>query len=109
MNLDFSVAAPGGVAAGHPAALAARGADPSLAVPGGNHFFRRIADLTLAPIPGALVPAPTLVPQSIVDLVLTPAVTTAGAANVRTLSPFLHGILSCAQIEVGIGQRAIAR
>ena len=70
MNLDFSVAAPGGVAAGHPAALAARGADPSLAVPGGNHFFRRIADLTLAPIPGALVPAPTLVPQSIVDLVL---------------------------------------
>ena len=53
--MDFTVAAPGGVAAGNAAALAARGADPAITIPGGNHFFRRITGLVLAPIPGALV------------------------------------------------------
>ena len=44
--MDFNIAAPGGVAPGNPAALAARGADPAITIPPAPHFFRRIANLT---------------------------------------------------------------
>ena len=68
--MDFNVAAPGGVPPGNAAALAARGADPAITIPAGNHFFRRIAGLVLAPVPGALVATPTTSSLSLVEAVL---------------------------------------
>ena len=74
--MDFHLPAPGGVGPGNPAALAARGADPAIAVPaGGAHLLRRVTSLVLAPVPGALVPLPTLLAQSVVDLIFCPMVT----------------------------------
>ena len=78
--MDFNIAAPGGVAPGNPAALAARGADPAITIPPAPHFFRRIANLTLSPVPGALVPVPTTLPQSVVELALGCAISTNGVA-----------------------------
>ena len=75
--MDFQVPAPAGAGAGAAASLAARGADPAIDIPaGGAHLFRRIAGLYLAPVAGALAPVPTTLPQSIVELVLLPAITT---------------------------------
>ena len=48
--MDFLIPAPGGVGAGAAAALAARGADPAINIPAGNHFFRRITSLVLSPV-----------------------------------------------------------
>ena len=83
--MDFTVAAPGGVAPGNPAAILARGADPAISVPAGNHFFRRITSLVLAPVAGALNPAPTTLPQSVMEFVLGPTVSTGGVAAILDL------------------------
>ena len=90
--MDFQVAAPGGVAAGNPAALAARGADPAIQIPA-VHFFRRINGLTLQPVAGALVPIPTTLALSIVELVLGCTVSTNGVAAVEDLGFPVVGVL----------------
>ena len=101
--MDFNIAAPGGVAPGNPAALAARGADPAITIPPAPHFFRRIANLTLSPVPGALVPVPTTLPQSVVELALGCAVSTNGVAALDGLIFLLTGILP-AKLEVALAQ-----
>ena len=87
--MDFTVPAPGGAAPGAPAALAARGADPAISIPAGNHLFRRITGLVLAPIAGALVPVPTTLPQSIMEMVLGPIISAGGAIAVLGLPAIL--------------------
>ena len=72
--MDFNVNAGAGVLPGAAAALALRGPDPAITIPAHPHFFRRIAGITLAPAVGALVPVPTTLPQSMIELVLGPAV-----------------------------------
>ena len=74
--MDFQVAAPGGAAAGAAASLAARGPDPAITIPPAPHLFRRITNLALAPVPGALAPIPTTLSQSLVDSVCGPTVST---------------------------------
>ena len=88
------MAAPGGVPPGHPNALLARGADPSIDIPvNPAHFFRRINGLPLSAVPGALVPVPTLLPLSFVGGALGPAAATNSAAAVRGSYPLQRGIL----------------
>ena len=101
--MDFNVPAPGGVPAGNAAALAARGADPAIDIPAGVHFFRRIAGLVLAPVAGALAPVPTTLPQSVMELVLGPALNTGGLAAVQDLAFLLSGILP-AKFEAALTQ-----
>ena len=92
--MDFQVPAPGGVPAGNPAAVAARGADPAIDIPANPaHFFRRIANLPLAPVPGALVPVPSLLQLSFVSGVLGPAAATDAQQPVRDLFYFGEGLL----------------
>ncbi|OUT54116.1 MAG: hypothetical protein CBB71_23325 [Rhodopirellula sp. TMED11] len=100
--MDFQVAAPGGVAAGNPAALAARGADPAIQIPA-VHFFRRIDGVTLQPVAGALVPVPTTLALSVVELVLGCTVSTNGVAVVEDLSFAVVGVLP-AKYEVALAQ-----
>ena len=101
--MDFNVPAPGGVPAGNAAALAARGADPAIDIPAGAHFFRRIAGLVLAPVAGALAPVPTTLPQSVMELVLGPALNTGGLAAVQDRAFLLSGILP-AKFEAALAQ-----
>ena len=101
--MDFQVAAPGGVAAGNPAALAARGADPAIQIPA-VHFFRRINGLTLQPVAGALVPVPTTLALSVVELVLGCTVSTNGVAVVEDLSFPVVGVLP-AKYEAAFARR----
>ena len=92
--MDFQVPAPGGVPAGNPAAVAARGADPAIDIPANPaHFFRRIANLPLAPVPGALVPVPSLLQLSFVSGILGPAAATDAQQPVRDLFYFGEGLL----------------
>ena len=102
-NMDFNVAAPGGVPAGNAAALAARGADPAITIPAGNHFFRRVSNLVLAPVPGALVAAPTTASLSLVEAVLCDIFTTNGVAALDGLEVFLNKILPT-KLEAGLAQ-----
>ena len=101
--MDFTIAAPGGVPAGNAAALAARGQDPAISIPAGGHLFRRINGLTLAPIPGALVPTPTSLPLSIVEAVCGDIFSTGGLAAVEDSPAFLTKILPT-KLEVGLSQ-----
>ena len=91
--MDFNVNAGAGVLPGAAVALALRGPDPAITIPAHPHFFRRIAGLTLAPAVGALVPAPTTLPQSIIELVLGPAVSHNLAINVVDIQILTNGIL----------------
>ena len=92
--MDFQVPAPGGVGPGNPAALMARGPDPAIDIPANPaHFFRRIGDLPLSPVPGALAPVPSLLPLSFVGGILGPAVATNGQAAVRGFFPLQRGVL----------------
>ena len=97
------MAAPGGVPAGNPAALAARGADPAITIPAGNHFFRRVSNLVLAPVPGALVATPTTASLSLVEAVLCDIFTTGGVAALNDLAVLLNKILP-AKLEAGLAQ-----
>ena len=90
------------VPAGNASALAARGADPAIDIPLA-HFFRRIRGLVLAPVPGALAPVPTTLPQSVMELVLGPALNTGGLAAVQDLAFLLSGILP-AKFEAALAQ-----
>ena len=101
--MDFNAAAPGGVPAGNAAALAARGADPAVTIPAGNHFFRRVASLVLAPVPGALVATPTTASLSLVEAVLCDIFTTDGVAALDQLPVFLNKILPV-KLEAGLAQ-----
>ena len=77
--MDFHVPAPAGNGPGDAATLTARGAGPLIQIPAGTaHLFRRIQGLVLQPVPGALLPVPTLCPQSIVESVAGSAVSTDG-------------------------------
>ena len=91
--MDFNVNAGAGVLPGAAAALALRGPDPAITIPAHPHFFRRIAGITLAPAVGALVPVPTTLPQSMIELVLGPAVSHNLAAAVADIQLLTNGIL----------------
>ena len=96
--MDFEVFAGAGVPPGAAGALALRGPDPAH-----PHFFRRIAGLTLAPVVGALVPVPTTLPQSVIELVLGPAVSHNSVAAVSGFQPLSNGILPT-KFEQALGQ-----
>ena len=88
--------------------LAARGADPAITIPAGGHFFRRVNNITLAPIAGALIAVPNHPrPQSLVEGVYLPALTTVrtsnGVAAVEDLEFVVVGILPT-KIEVVLVQ-----
>ena len=101
--MDFQVGVGAGVGAGAAAALAARGADPAIAVPAGPHFFRRIQGLVLSPIPGALVPVPTTLPQSVVELVLAETVTTDGVQALADQPAIMTKVLPT-KLEISLAQ-----
>ena len=90
------------MAPGAPAAIAGRGADPAIQIPAA-HFFRRVQRLTLAPIPGALAPVPTTLPQSLVEFVLGPAVTTEGVAAVSGVA-FLENKVLPTKLDAALTQ-----
>ena len=85
--MDFHVPAPGGVARGKLAALAAHGADPARIDTSPKtraHFFRQVQSAPLQPAPGARMPLPQLLSMSFVEAVLGPAVLTGGNTAVGT-------------------------
>ena len=88
--MDFTVPAPGGVGPGAPAAIAARGADPAISIPAGNHLFRRINALVLAPVAGALLPVPTTLPQSLMEFVLGPTISHDGVVAIADLPALVN-------------------
>ena len=77
-----------------PATMIARGADPLITIPAGaGHLFRRITGLVLTPLPGALVPLPTCLPQSVMELVLGPTVNTGVTLGIGALPALLEKVL----------------
>lgn len=91
--LQFHTPPPAGVAPGAPAAVVARGADPSVDVPAAPaHFFRRIANLPLQAPPGALFPVASLVPLSLVESIGGAALNTGADVGVRQSNFLLRGV-----------------
>ena len=101
--MDFSVPAPVAGGPGVAANLSARGNDPAIAIPAGQHFFRRINGLVLSPIPGALAPLPTTIPQSLVELVLLPTVTTNRTPALEDQAIFLSKVAP-AKLDAALAQ-----
>ena len=91
--LHFHTPPPAGVAPGAPAAVVARGADPSVDVPvAPAHFFRRIANLPLQAPPGALFPVASLAPLSIVESIGGAALNTGADVGIRQSNFLLRGV-----------------
>jgi hypothetical protein len=102
--LQFHTPPPAGVAPGAPAAVVARGADPSVDVPGAPaHFFRRIANLPLQAPPGALFPVASLVPLSIVEGIGGAALNTGADVGIRQVNFLLRGVFP-EKIDAAIAQ-----
>ena len=90
--LQFHIPPPAGQAQGSPAAVVARGADPSVDVPVAvANFFRR-ANLPLTPPPGALFPVASLAPLSLIEAIGGPALNTNADAATRSCLFLMCGV-----------------
>ena len=91
--LHFHTAPPAGAAPGAPAAVAARGADPSVEVPAAPaHFCRRIQGLPLSIAPGALIPFGSLCPLSIIESIMGTALNTNGDRAMQQVNFLARGV-----------------
>ena len=92
--LRFHTAPPAGAAPGAPAAVVARGADPSVEVPiTPAHFCRRVQGLPLSIAPGALVPLGSLCPLSILESIMGMALNTNGDPAMQQVNFLARGVL----------------
>ena len=91
--LRFHTAPPAGAAPGAPAAVVARGADPSVEVPiTPAHFCRRVQGLPLSIAPGALVPLGSLCPLSILEAIMGMALNTNGDLAMQQVNFLACGV-----------------